>query len=235
MSNTKEWNAENWIPKTELGRKVMNGEITNINQIFNEGYIIREPEIVDMLVPDIAEEILFTGGHPGKGGGKRRTPIRITMRMHKSGRKRTVNILVAVGNKNGLLGLGYASGKTVREVMKKANHNAKLNITPIRRGCGSWECGCKGHHSIPFKTEGRTGSVKVKLMPAPKGTELCVSEETKKLMGLAGISDIWSKSFGQTKTRVNFIIAGFNALKNLNNVKIDEKIIEKTGMKEGVV
>ena len=90
-----------------------------------------------------------------------------------------------------------------------------MNIIKIKRGCGSWECGCGTEHSIPFKTRGSSGSVRVELMPAPKGVGLVATEEAKKIFRLAGIKDIWMKSRGHTSNRINFIYAIFDALKKL--------------------
>ncbi|MCK5451918.1 MAG: 30S ribosomal protein S5 [Candidatus Aenigmarchaeota archaeon] len=226
---------ETWVPKTELGRKVMNGEIKTMDEIFERGFVIREPEIVDYLVPDIRDEVIQIGGNPGKGGSIRRTPIRFTNRMHKSGRRRSIHALVAVGNGNGILGLGYATSKDVPSTIANAVKKAKVNVIPIRRGCGSWECQCMSHHSLPFKTEAKCGSVHVTLMPAPKGIGLCVAKEAKTIMSLAGITDAWGKSRGQTKTRLNFVKAIYGALKKLNKVRVSEDAKKSTGMIEGSV
>ncbi len=223
---------ENWIPRTELGRKVLNGEITSIDEIFKKGYIIKESEIVDYLLPELESEILLIGGSPGKGGGAKRIPVKSTTRMHKSGRKRTVHAMVVVGNRNGYVGLGYADALDARKAIEKATKNAKLNLMAIRRGCGSWECNCKEAHSIPFKSTGKTGSVVVSIIPAPKGLGLVAATELKKILDLAGIKDVWTKSRGQTKTRVNFIKALFDAFKNLNNIKVNETYKENVGLKE---
>ena len=224
-----------WVPKTELGRKVMNGEIKSIDEIFNLGLVIRESEIVDFLVPEIRDQVIQIGGNPGKGGSITRTPIRYTNRMHKSGRRRSIHALVVVGNGNGLLGLGYATSKDVPTTIQNAVKKAKLNIIPIRRGCGSWECQCKAYHSIPFKTESKCGSVHVTLMPAPKGIGLCVAKEAKILMELAGITDVRGKSRGQTKTRLNFVKALYGSLKNLNKMRVSEEAKKSTGMIEGII
>ncbi|MCK4550406.1 MAG: 30S ribosomal protein S5 [Candidatus Aenigmarchaeota archaeon] len=232
--NSKKDVTTTWIPKTELGRKVVNGEITSIKEIFDKGIKIREPEIVDYLIPEIKEEIIYLGGVPGKGGGKKRTPVRVTTRMHQSGRKRTLRALAAVGNENGLLGLGYASGLDARTAIEKAQKKAKLNIMTIRRGCGSWECSCGTAHSIPFKTQGNRGAVTVDLIPAPKGMGLVVANEAKKLMKLAGIKDLWSKSRGPTQTRLNFIMAIMNAFEKLNKLKVMDNDKKSVGLLEGI-
>ncbi|MFH1472266.1 MAG: 30S ribosomal protein S5 [Nanoarchaeota archaeon] len=224
-----------WIPRTDLGRKVMNGEIKSIHQIFELGHVIREPEIIDYLFPTLSEEIIYIGGMPGKGGGKMRTPLRITTRMHRSGRRRTIHALMAVGNKNGVVGIGYAIGKDAKSAIEKAGKQARLSVMLVRRGCGSWECNCCGTHSIPFKALGKRGSVKVTLIPAPKGIELGVADEIKKVMRLAGIRDLWMKSRGDTGTRVNFVLAVFEAFRNLNKLKADDEAAKVTGMKLGII
>jgi len=206
---------ETWVPKTPLGEKVFKGEIKDINEIFEAGYIIKEPEIVDMLVPNLKSELIFIGGRTGKGGGAQRIPIRITAKMHKSGRRFKMTAFVVVGNEDGLVGVGKGSALEARSAVEKAIRKAKMNLIKVKRGCGSWECGCGGNHSIPFKVEGKSGSVRVILIPGPKGLGLVASDEAKKILRLAGIKDVWVKSFGNTSMRMNLIKAIFNAFKNL--------------------
>lgn len=224
-----------WSPKTELGKAVMAGKITSVDEVFAQGMKISEPEIVDALIPELNKEIILIGGSTGKGGGIRRTPSKRTTRMHKSGRRFRLSVMVVVGNGNGYIGVGLAKGPPgkQRDVADKALNKAKLNIIPIRRGCGSWECNCGGHHSIPFGVSGKAGSVRIELLPAPKGVGLCISNETKKMMRLAGITDIWCKSRGQTQTRVNLINATFAALRNLNRFRIQEKYEKVVGLRGG--
>jgi len=208
-----------WKPKTKLGRLVFEKKITNLDEIFEKGLKIKEPEIVDFLEPGMKSEIVLIGGRPGKGGGIQRTPIRITAKMHRSGRRYTSSAFVVVGNGRGIVGIGKGRAKEGRLAIEKAIEKAKLNLIKVRRGCGSWECGCGGEHSIPFKVEGKSGSVKVKLMPAPRGAGLVVSDEVKKIMRLAGIEDVWIKSFGNTGMRINHIQAIFDGLRKLHSYK----------------
>ncbi|MCD6215899.1 MAG: 30S ribosomal protein S5 [Candidatus Aenigmarchaeota archaeon] len=217
-SNSSEENTIDWVPKTELGRQVMNGKIKSIDEIFKQGIKIKEPEIVDKLLPNLETEIILIGGSPGKGGGIKRTPTKKTARMHKSGRRFNVSAVVVVGNKDGYVGIGKGEAAEHRRAIEKATLKAKLNIIPVKRGCGSWECNCGENHSIPSRVEGRQGSVRAVLIPAPKGIGLCIPDEAKKILRLAGIRDIWSKSFGNTHARINFSFAIFNALKNLNKI-----------------
>ena len=226
-----------WKPRTELGKKVLAGEITDISKIFSEGLKIAEPPIVDMLVPNLEKEIILIGGSTGKGGGIRRTPFKRTSRMHKSGRRYRISVMIVIGNKNGYVGVGLSSGPPGKhqEIIEKSLNKAKLNLIPVRRGCGSWECLCGTNHSIPFAVIGKSGSVKITLLPAPKGVGLAVSDEVKKIFRLAGISDIWSKSKGNTQMRTNLIRATFEALKKLNAYKIKPEYESKSGMTIGKV
>ncbi|MEM7821202.1 MAG: 30S ribosomal protein S5 [Candidatus Aenigmatarchaeota archaeon] len=210
-----EVSLEAWVPKTTLGKKVLNGDISNIDDILNSGEKIMEAEIIDKLVPNLKDEIIMIGGRTGKGGGIERIPIRITAKMHRSGRRFKMNAFVVVGNEDGLVGIGKASAPEARDAINKAIKKAKLNIIRVKRGCGSWECGCGEEHSIPFKTEGKAGSVRVILMPAPKGVGLVADDESKKILRLAGIKDVWVKSFGNTGMRINLISAIFDAFKKL--------------------
>ena len=98
--------------------------------------------------------------------------------------------------------------------MNKAIRDAKLNIVPVRRGCGSWECRCGEPHSVPFTVVGKSGSVRVIIKPAPKGTGLVAGEVAKVVLRLAGIRDVWMDTFGETRTTVNFAKATVNALRN---------------------
>ena len=208
-----------WVPKTKLGKAVMQGKITDINKVLDEGIRIKESEIVDMLIPNLQSELILIGGRPGKGGGIERTPLRITAKMHRSGRKYTSTAFAIVGNQDGIIGVGKGRGLEGKEAVEKAIKKAKLNVMKIPRGCGSWECECGQPHSIPFKTYGKSGSVRVKLMPAPKGIGLAVADETKKILKLAGIKDVWGKTLGDTGTRINLIQAIYDSMMNLHKYR----------------
>lgn len=208
-----------YAPKTELGKAVMEGKYTDIKELIKKGEIILEPEIVDALVPELKHEIIYIGGTPGKGGGIRRTATKMTSRMHRSGRRFNLTAVVVVGNEDGVVGVGKDSSKEHRVAIEKATQQAKLGVVRVRRGCGSWECGCDGEHSIPFETRGKCGSVRVTLLPAPKGVGIVADSESKKILRLAGIRDIWVKTCGNTATRTNLALAIFSAIKNMGRTK----------------
>ncbi len=204
-----------WIAKTSLGKQVLEGKIKTVEEILMSGKKIMEPKIVDYLIPDLKSELILIGGRGGKGGGSQRIPIRITAKMHSSGRRFRTSSLIAVGNGNGLIGIGRASSVEPRTAMEKATNKAKISMIIIKRGCGDWECGCGTNHSIVFKTKGKSGSVRVDILPAPKGVGLVADNETKKLLRLAGIKDAWVKTSGNTGNRINLISAVFDALRKL--------------------
>ena len=204
-----------WVPKTELGKLVLEGKIKDYDEILKSGKKVLEAEIIDYLFPNLKSELVLIGGRTGKGGGQQRIPIRITAKVTKSGKRFHYSAFAIVGNEDGYVGIGRGKSNEPRRAVEKAIRNAKLNLIKVVRGCGSWECQCGGNHSIPFKVEGKSGSVRVVFMPAPKGVGLVCDDETKKLLRLAGIKDIWAKTFGNTSMHINLIQAAFNALKKL--------------------
>jgi len=197
LSRIKE-SLEEWVPRTKLGRMVREGKITSIEEIFMEGYRIREPEIVDILISDLEEEVIN---------------ISLVQKQTDAGEQSRFKAIVAVGNRDGYIGLGSGKARQVRTAIEKAALDARLNITPVRRGCGSWECGCGKPHSLPFQVRGKCGSVEIVLIPGPRGLGLVASEIAKIILGLAGVKDCWTRSYGSTRTVPSFAYAVFDALK----------------------
>ncbi len=203
--------ADFWVPKTRLGRMVKNGEITSIKDALATGLPIREPEIVDILLPDLDDEVL---------------DVNMVQRMTDSGRRVRFAIMTVVGNNNGYVGLGSAKGKEVGPAIRKAIDNAKLNLIEIRRGCGSWECGCNTPHTLPFIVNGKSGSTEVTFRPAPRGVGLAVGDVAKHILRLSGIKDAWGFTRGETRTTINYAKAVFEALRYTAKLKTTEKQID---------
>lgn len=231
----KKTNLEIWVPRTEIGKKVKAGEITKIEEILDSGKKVMEFQIVDALLPSLESDLLMIGQSKGKFGGGKRRAFRQTQKKTKEGNKPKFTTYAVIGNKDGYVGLGYGKAKETVPAREKAFRNAKLNVFKIRRGCGSWECNCKTAHSIPYKVTGRCGSVKVTLMPAPKGTGLCAEKECAKIMNLAGIKDVWTQIIGQSNTKMNTIKACEFALKSLMTTRIHAEGREKLSICEGPV
>ena len=222
-----------WVPRTEAGRLIKEGKITDIDSFFEQGHRILEPEAADALLPNLAEDLLLIGQAKGKFGGGQRRIFRQTQKKTKEGNKIHFTTYALVGNRDGYVGIGKGKSKETVPSRDKAKYNARLEIIRIRRGCGSWQCECKEPHSIPFMVEGRCGSSRIRLMPAPKGKGLCIEKECAKILAFAGIKDIWSKTFGQTKTKVNLISALIDALRKLSQVKCQPEHIGTLAIVEG--
>ncbi|NIP34719.1 MAG: 30S ribosomal protein S5, partial [Thermoplasmata archaeon] len=145
------------------------------------------------------------------------------------------SITDVVGNKNGYVGLGQFKGKEVGPSIRKAINNAKLNIIEVKRGCGSWECGCGTTHTIPFQVSGKASSVEVTLKPAPRGVGLAVGDVAKHILRLAGFEDVWGFARGQTRTTVNYAKSVFDALEQMRTIRVREGQATAFGIKEGSV
>jgi len=194
-----------WIPQTRLGKLVKEGQVTTMSEALASGLPIREFQIVDALLPEIRDEVL---------------DINMVQRMTDSGRRVKFRATVIVGNGDGFIGIGEGKDVQVGVAIRKAIDTAKMNIVAIKRGCGSWECGCGHGHTVPFEVDGKAGSVEVKLMPAPRGLGLASGGTAKKVLEIAGIKDVWTKVSGETRTTINFAKATFDALIRTTTMKV---------------
>ncbi len=222
-----------WKPVTALGRQVKEGLITDIDQIFDSGLPILDAQIADQLLPGLEEDLLLIGQAKGKFGGGQRRIFRQTQKKTKEGNKIKFTTVAVVGNRDGYVGIGVGKSNETVPSRDKAKRAARLNLIRVRRGSGTWQSDSRDPTSIPFAVTGRCGSVRITLMPAPKGKGLCVEKECAKILSLAGVKDIWSKTEGQTKTKLNLIYALMDALRKLSEVKIQIDDIKKLGIVEG--
>ena len=174
-----------WIPKTILGKKVASGEITEMNEIYKKGFRIQEAGIIKKLLPDLKTEVIDVG---------------LIQKMTPNGQSTRFKALVAAGNENGWLGIGLGKSKQMRIAIEKANNAAFLNVSPVKLGCGSWECRCDQKHSVPYKVKGKGGSVTIELLPGPRGLGLVAGGKIRNLLRLAGIKDAWTSTYGSTAT-----------------------------------
>lgn len=222
-----------WVPRTQLGKDVASGKISSMRDVLLSNQRIMEPEITESLIPDLATDFVNVGQAKGKFGGGKRKTSKATQRITMEGSQMSFSMIALSGNKDGIVGLGFGKSRETVPSREKAIKNAKLDLVLIRRGCGDWGCFCGSAHSIPFAVEGRCGSCRVRLIPAPKGTGLVVESELKKMLELAGIKDVWSKTFGNTGNKINLMKAGFDALKELQRVKMMPSTMAGRGVKEG--
>ena len=174
-----------WVPKTILGKKVESGEITAMEEIYEKGYRIQEAGIIKKLLPDLKTEVIDVG---------------LIQKMTPNGQSTRFKALVAAGNENGWLGIGLGKSKQMRIAIEKANNAAFLNVSPVKLGCGSWECRCDQKHSVPFKVKGKGGSVTIEILPGPRGLGLVAGGKIRNLLKLAGLKDAWTYTKGSTTT-----------------------------------
>ncbi len=224
---------EAWKPKTSLGRKVKNGEISSIDYILDKRVKILESEIVDALLPNLTTDLLMVGQAKGKFGGGQKRVFKQTQKKTQEGNKPKFATFAVVGNEGGYIGIGYGKSRETVPAREKAIRQAKLNVIKIRRGCGNWRCGCGDAHTVPFKVSGKAGSVEITLIPAPKGTGLIVEKECQKILKLAGIKDVWSVTDGQTRSKLNLLYACFGALKKLMQFKLGRETAGALHILEG--
>lgn len=190
---------EEWVPLTNLGRLVAKGYITTLEEIYHHSIQIKEHQIVEKLLKlaskELKEEVMC---------------IKSVQKQTKAGQRTRFKAVVAVGDQNGHLGLGTKVAKEVQTAMKGAVIAAKLSLIPVRRGY--WGNKIGDTHTVPMKVTGKCGSVRLRLIPAPRGTGIVGAPTTKKLLQFAGIHDCYSQSQGNTDTMENFLRATFDAL-----------------------
>ncbi|BCS90626.1 MAG: 30S ribosomal protein S5 [Candidatus Micrarchaeota archaeon] len=209
MNDQESVKAKEFNPKTSLGKAVKNGEIKSIDQIFEKGLKIKEPEIVDILLPNLKSEVIDTLN---------------VQRVTKNGRKAKYRVISIVGDMNGHVGIGVGKNVELKAAIDESIVDAKKHIMAIPIGCGSWECGCGTAHSIPVAATGKCGHTEVKIAPAPRGIGLVAGEEIRKLMYYAGVKDIWTFSRGTTKSSYNVLMAAKDALSKIANMKSTDRL-----------
>src|SRR5579872_4775999 len=107
---------------------VSEGKITSLQEVFRQGLKIREPEIVEALLPGLSSEVLKVG---------------IVQKQTDAGELTRFRAIVAVGDSGGWFGVGEGKGAQRLTAIDKATDAALLAIIPVQRGCGSAECAMK--------------------------------------------------------------------------------------------
>lgn len=188
-----------WTPRTRLGRQVLQRKITSMPEIISNNFVIQESEIVTLLLPGLEYEVL---------------EVRYVQKQTDAGRRASFRSTVVVGNRDGWVGVASGKAKQVHMSIEKAVAQALLNIAPLRRGCGSWECLCGTDHSLYVKSRGKWGSVRVNILPGPRGLGIVAGETARTVAELAGVHDCWIMSAGETRTTPSFAMATYDALRN---------------------
>jgi len=187
--------AGNWVPVTKLGRLVKEKLIKRLEEIYLFALPIKEYQIVDWFLPKLKDEVM---------------KIMPVQKQTRAGQRTRFKAFVIVGDNDGHVGLGVKCSKEVATAIRGAIILAKLTVVPIRRGY--WGNKIGQPHTVPTKVTGKCGSVRVRLVPAPRGTGIVAARTPKKVLQFAGIQDVFTSSKGSTKTMGNFVKATFGAL-----------------------
>lgn len=184
---------------TKLGRLVKQKLITSLEEIYLFSIPIKEPEIVDNLVEpeSLHDEVL---------------KVMPVQKMTSAGQRTRFKAFVAIGDNDGHIGLGVKCSGEVANAIRGAIALAKTTLVPVRRGY--WGSTFGKPHTVPCKLTGKCGSVRVRLVPAPRGSGLVAGPTPAKLLGMAGIADCYTSATGNTRTMGNFVKATYFALRN---------------------
>jgi small subunit ribosomal protein S5 len=122
----------------------------------------------------------------------------------KGGRRFSFTALVAVGDEDSVVGIGYGKAREVPLAIQKAVENARKSLIRVP----------KYGQTIPHRIIGRYGSGHVVLRPASPGTGVIAGGGVRAVLELAGIRDVLSKSIG-TQNPVNLVKATMDGIINL--------------------
>jgi len=194
---------DEWTPVTKLGRLVKDGKINSLEEIYLHSNPIKEYQIVDYF---------YTKAKAGENVELKDEVMKImpVQKQTSAGQRTRFKAFIVVGDSNGHIGLGVKCSSEVATAIRSGIILAKISLIPVRRGYWGTKLGAP--HTVPCKVTGKCGSVRVRLIPAPKGTGLVGSPVSKKLLSLAGVHDCFTCSIGQTRTMGNFVKAVIAAL-----------------------
>ena len=127
----------------------------------------------------------------------------------KGGRRFSFSAIVIIGNKKGKVGIGHGKAKEVPDSIKKAIKNAQTNMINVP---------IINKSTIPHEIQTKYLASNVLLKPAPKGKGIIASGTVRSVVELAGITDIYTKSYG-SRTKANTAKATLKALSQLRTIE----------------
>jgi small subunit ribosomal protein S5 len=147
----------------------------------------------------------------------------------KGGRNLSVAALVAVGDGQGKVGLGYGKASGVPMAIEKAGKEARSRMTRINL-IGD---------TIAHETTGRHGAARVLLIPASPGTGVKAGGTVRSIMTVAGVHNLLSKIYGNANpiNVAKATMAALNGLMSLDEVKelrgVDVKLFHPQADEDG--
>jgi len=134
----------------------------------------------------------------------------------KGGRRFSFTALVAVGDEEGVVGIGYGKAREVPLAIQKGVENARKNLISIP----------KYGQTITHKIIGRYGAGHVVLRPASPGTGVIAGGGVRAVLELGGVKDVLTKSIG-TQNPINLVKATMDGLIRLRR---PEEVAELRGL-----
>ncbi len=135
----------------------------------------------------------------------------------KGGDRRSLSVLVVVGDRKGRVGVGLGKAAEVQSAVRKATTYAKKHLISVP---------LKGR-TIPHTILVKYGAAQVLLKPAPVGTGVIAGGAVRVVVEAAGIHDVVSKSLG-TKNKASNVYTTMEALKRLRRFKENTSDLGKT-------
>ena len=168
----------------------------------------RGPEQAGEEVVEVIEEIIEEVTEPA---ALREKVIHINRvaKVVKGGRRFTFTALVAMGDGNGRVGLGYGKAGDVLSAIKKGQEQAKKNmiVIPLKKG------------TIPHSVKQKYGAAVVFLKPASEGTGVIAGGPVRSVLEVAGVQNVLAKAIGRSNNRINVARATFEALKTMRSIE----------------
>lgn len=133
-------------------------------------------------------------------------------RVVKGGRRFRFRAVLAIGNRNGKVGVGVAKGADVSEAIRKAFNGARKRLIQIKRH----------NNTIACEARAKVGSAKVMIKPARPGRGIVAGGAVRAIAELAGVRDIVSKSMGSAN-KLSLARATIKALEEVKALTTKEK------------